>query len=59
MFRTGSGVPHLGSYLVGATSMLFSGIDLHKHLLVIHTLDADGATTPEAEFKSDRAAVTT
>src|SRR5690349_2842052 len=37
--------------------MLFSGIDLHKRSLVIHTLDADGVTAREAELKSDRAAV--
>jgi transposase len=37
--------------------MLFSGIDLHKRSLVIHTLDAEGATTREAELRSDRAAV--
>ena len=37
--------------------MLFSGIDLHKRSLVIHTLDADGTTTREAELKSDRGAV--
>ena len=37
--------------------MLFSGIDLHKRSLVIHTLDADGTTTREAELRSDRAAV--
>ena len=37
--------------------MLFSGIDLHKRSLVIHTLDADGTTAREAELKSDRAAV--
>lgn len=37
--------------------MLFSGIDLHKRSLVIHTLDADGATTREAELRSNRATV--
>ena len=37
--------------------MLYSGIDLHKRSLVIHTLDADGTTAREAELKSDRAAV--
>ena len=37
--------------------MLFAGIDLHKRSLVIHTLDAEGATTREAELRSDRAAV--
>ncbi len=37
--------------------MLFSGIDLHERPLVVHALDADGATTREAELKSDRAAV--
>src|SRR5689334_3973223 len=37
--------------------MLDSGIDLHKRSLVIHTLDAEGATAREAELKSDRAAV--
>src|SRR5215208_1225620 len=37
--------------------MLFSEIDLHKRSLVIHTLDAEGITTREAELGSDRAAV--
>jgi hypothetical protein len=37
--------------------MLFSGIDLHKRSLVIHTLDAEAVTTREAELRSDRAAV--
>ena len=37
--------------------MLFSGIDLHKRSLVIHTLDAEGVTMREAELRSDRAAV--
>lgn len=37
--------------------MLYSGIDLHKRSLVIHTLDADGTTTREAQLKSDRGAV--
>ena len=37
--------------------MLYSGIDLHKRSFVIHTLDADSATTREAELQSDRAAV--
>jgi hypothetical protein len=37
--------------------MLFSGIDLHKRSLVIHTRDADGTTTRETELRSDRAAV--
>ena len=37
--------------------MLFSGIDLHKRSLVIHTLDAEGVTTREAELRNDRAAV--
>src|SRR5215204_5610094 len=37
--------------------MLFSGIDLHKRSLVIHTLDAEGTTTREAELRSERAAV--
>ena len=36
--------------------MLYSGIDLHKRSLVIHTLDAAGATTREAQLKSDRGA---
>jgi len=26
--------------------MLYSGIDRHKRSLVIHTLDADGTTSP-------------
>ena len=33
--------------------MLYSGIDLHKRSLVIHTLDTDGTTTREAELNSD------
>ena len=37
--------------------MLYSGIDLHKRSLVIHTLHADGTTTREAQLKSDRSAV--
>jgi len=37
--------------------MLYSGIDLHKRSLVIHTLDADRTTSREAQLKSDRAAV--
>ena len=37
--------------------MLYSGIDLHKRSLAIHTLDADGATAREAQLKSDRGAV--
>ena len=35
----------------------YSGIDLHKRTLVIHTLDADGPTTREAALKSERGAV--
>ena len=38
--------------------MLFSGIDLHKRSLVIHTLDAEGALVREAEMATRREAVT-
>ncbi len=37
--------------------MLYSGIDLHKRTMVIHTLDANGTTTREAALQSDRGAV--
>ena len=37
--------------------MLYSGIDLHKRSLVIHTVDADGSAVPEAEMPIARGAV--
>jgi transposase len=37
--------------------MLYSGIDLHKRSLVIHTLDAAGASVAERELPTDRRAV--
>jgi hypothetical protein len=37
--------------------MLYSGIDLRKRSLVTHPLDADGATTREAQVQSDHRAV--
>ena len=37
--------------------MRYVGIDLHKRSLVIHTLDANGTATREAQLKSDRGAV--
>ena len=38
--------------------MLYSGIDLHKHSLVIHTVAEDGSVVREAEFATARPAVT-
>lgn len=38
--------------------MLYSGIDLHKHSLVIHTVAEDGAVVREAELATARAALT-
>ena len=38
--------------------MLYSGIDLHKRSLVIHTLDAEGTLVREAELATHRGAVT-
>ena len=40
------------------TNMLYSGIDLHKHSLVIHTVGEDGAAVREAELATSRPAVT-
>ena len=37
--------------------MLYSGIDLHKRSLVLHTLDGAGATVAERELPTDRRAV--
>jgi hypothetical protein len=37
--------------------MLYSGIDLHKRSLVIHTLDAEGGVAREAELAAHRRAV--
>ncbi|HEX9563871.1 MAG TPA: transposase [Gemmatimonadaceae bacterium] len=39
--------------------MLFSGIDLHKRTVAIHTLDADGATVRTANLPTQRRAPTT
>src|SRR5215217_2506645 len=38
--------------------MLFSGIDLHKRSLAIHTVDAQGARVREADLPTRREAVT-
>jgi len=38
--------------------MLYSGIDLHKRSVVIHTLDAHGATIAEASLPTQRTAIT-
>jgi transposase len=38
--------------------MLYSGIDLHKHSLVIHTVAEDGTKVREAELATARPAVT-
>ena len=38
--------------------MLFSGIDLHKRTVAIHTLDADGATVRTANLPTQRRALT-
>jgi len=38
--------------------MLYSGIDLHKHSLVIHTVAEDGTTVREAEMATARPALT-
>ena len=38
--------------------MLYSGIDLHKHSLVIHTVAEDGTLVREAELATSRARVT-
>ena len=38
--------------------MLYSGIDLHKRTLAIHTLDARGGLVRRADLPTDRAAVT-
>src|SRR5919201_541561 len=37
--------------------MLYSGIDLHKRSLVIHTVDAEGRVAREAELATHREAV--
>jgi transposase len=39
--------------------MLFSGIDLHKRSVAIHTLDADGAVVRTANLPTQRRALTT
>src|SRR3990170_1620554 len=39
-------------------SMLFSGIDLHKRTVAIHTLDAAGATVRTANLPTQRRALT-
>jgi transposase len=38
--------------------MLYSGIDLHKHAMVIHTVAEDGTAVREAEFATTRPALT-
>ena len=38
--------------------MLFSGIDLHKRSIAIHTLDADGAVVRTANLPAQRGALT-
>jgi transposase len=38
--------------------MLYSGIDLHKHSLAIHTVGEDGSVVREAEFATTRPALT-
>ena len=38
--------------------MLFSGIDLHKRSVAIHTLDADGAVVRTANLPTQRRALT-
>ncbi len=38
--------------------MLYSGIDLHKRTIAIHTIDADGAMVRKADLPTDRAAIT-
>src|SRR5687767_9213297 len=38
--------------------MLYSGIDLHKHSLVVHTVAEDGTLVREAEFATARPALT-
>ena len=38
--------------------MLYSGIDLHKHSLVIHTVAEDGSAVREAELATTRLALT-
>jgi transposase len=45
-------------HLVEDIDMLYSGIDLHKHSLVIHTVGEDGSVVREAEFATTRAALT-
>jgi hypothetical protein len=37
--------------------MLYSGIDLHKHSLVVHTVDEQGSAVREAEFATTRPAL--
>lgn len=38
--------------------MLYSGIDLHKRTIAIHTVDADGAMVRKADLPTNRAAIT-
>ena len=37
--------------------MLYSGIDLYKRTIAIHTVDADGAMVRKADLPTDRAAI--
>jgi hypothetical protein len=45
-------------HFVEDIDMLYSGIDLHKHSLVIHTVGEDGAPVREAELATARPALT-
>ena len=38
--------------------MLYSGIDLHKRTIAIHTVDAVGALVRKADLPTNRAAIT-
>ena len=38
--------------------MLYSGIDLHKRTLAIHTIDAAGALARKADLPTNYAAIT-
>jgi transposase len=45
-------------HFVEDITMLYSGIDLHKHAMVIHTVAEDGTAVREAEFATTRPALT-
>ena len=49
---------YLVRHLVEDMDMLYSGIDLHKHSLVVHTVAEDGTAVREAELSTARAALT-